>query len=139
MPGLIAGSTSGASKIVPSMLLGIAAATATAATGGVAGAAIGAAGFAGTAAMNYGAGVAENNAEVANAYKERIEPYLKGEKGANGSLYDDVVKEGRKKIDATDMTDQQVFDAFRRGEYTSDNAAVNKKMHQLATGIENQF
>jgi hypothetical protein len=81
MSGLIAGSTSGMSKILPAMLLGIAtsgAATAAgAAYGALAGAATTAAGFAGTAALNYGAGVAENNAEIANAYKERIEDYLK--------------------------------------------------------------
>lgn len=105
MSGLIAGSTSGSSKILPSILLGIATASATAATGGLAGAVIGAAGFGGTFAMNYGAGIAENNAEVANAYKERIEPYLKGEKGQNKNLYNDLIKEGRRKLGGANMTD----------------------------------
>ena len=139
MSGLIAGSTSGASKILPSMLLGIATASAVAATGGIAALGIGAAGFAGTAGLNYGAGVAENNAEVANAYKERIEPYLKGEKGQTGTLYDDLIKEGRKKLGGANMTDQQIFDAFRRVEFTSNNAALNKELNKLAIGIENQF
>lgn len=142
MSGLIAGSTSGMSKILPAMLLGIAtsgAATAAgAAYGALAGAATTAAGFAGTAALNYGAGVAENNAEIANAYKERIEDYLKSQKGEKGTLYDDVIAEGRKKLGNYKLTDDQVFEQFRRGSYTTNNVAVNRKLTKLARGIENQ-
>lgn len=139
MPGLIAGSTSGASKILPSMLIGIAAATSAAATGGASALAIGAAGFASTAALNYGAGIAENNAEVANSFKERIEPFLRKEKGQNKNLYNDLIKEGRNKLQNKSLTNEQVFDAYLRGEFTSDNVAINKKLSKLATGIENQF
>lgn len=142
MSGLIAGSTSGMSKILPAMLLGIAtsgtAAAAGAAYGALAGAATTAAGFAGTAALNYGAGVAENNAEVANAYKERIEDYLKSQKGEKGTLYDDIIAEGRKKLGNYKLTDDQVFEQFRRGSYTTNNVAVNRKLTKLARGIENQ-
>lgn len=140
MPGLIAGSASGGSKILPAMLLGTATAAASVATGGIGGAAIFAAGGAGTLGLNYGAGVAENNAEVALAYNERLEDYLKNEDGKDGSLYDDIVKEGRRKLGLDkSVSDEQVFEQFRKGLYTVNNAAANKKMAKLATGIESQF
>ena len=76
MPGLLAGSTSGMSKILPAMITGAVTGAAAAATGGIAGAAIVAAGAVPTFGLNYGAGVGENNAEVAMAYNERLEEYL---------------------------------------------------------------
>lgn len=141
MPGLIAGSTSGLSKMVPAMLTGALTGAATAATGGLAGIAIGAAGALPTLALNYGAGVAENNAEVAMAYTERLKDYLQSQPGKKGSMFDDVVAEGRKKLDLNSSTidDDQVFEHFRRGDYNINNVAVNKKMHELAIGIESQF
>lgn len=140
MPGLIAGSTSGLSKIVPAMLTGIATGIVT----GGAGAAGTLAGFLGgltTYGFNYGAGVSENNAEVAMAYSERIKDYLQNQKGNKGTLYDDVIAEGRKKLglESSAIDDDQVFERFRRGDYTINNAAANKKMHELAVGIESQF
>ena len=140
MPGLIAGSVSGLSKQLPAMLTGIATSCAT----GGAGAASWLAGAlgGGTAyALNYGAGASENNAEVAIAYTERIKDYLQSQKGKKGSLYDDVIAEGRKKLgmESKAIDDDQVFERFRRGEYTLNNAAANKKMHELAIGIESQF
>lgn len=140
MPGLIAGSTSGMSKILPAMITGALTGAAVAATGGAAGVLLGALGGASAYQMNYGAGVAENNAEVAMAYNERLEDYLKNTNGETGSVYDDIVAEGRKKLHLPkDVTNEQVFEQYRRGAYTVSNAAANKKMRQLATGIESQF
>jgi hypothetical protein len=141
MPGLIAGSTSGSSKILPSMLIGIATAAGVAASGGtLAPVLIGTAGFGATAGLNYGAGIDENNAEVANAYKEKIEPHLRAQKtnGGKSNMYKDLIKEGRNKL-GKDLTDEQIFDAFRRGDFTSNNAALNKSLYKLATGMESQF
>ena len=91
--------------------------------------------------MHYGAGASENNAEVAMAYTERIKDYLQSQEGKKGSLYDDVIAEGRKKLgmESKAIDDDQVFERFRRGDYTLNNAAANKKMHELAIGIESQF
>lgn len=143
LPGLVAGSTSGMSKIIPAMLLGVAtgggALAAGTAYGTLAGLTAGTAGYLATAAFNYGAGIAENNAEVSEAYNERIKDYLQHEKGKTGSLYDDIVLEGRKKLNLKNATDDEVFEQFRRGSYDTNNVAANKKMMQLATGIENQF
>ena len=143
LPGLVAGSTSGMSKIIPAMLLGIATGGGTLAAGAAYGTlgALGAgtAGYLATAAFNYGAGIAENNSEVAEAYNERIKDYLQHESGKNGTLYDDIILEGRKKLNLKNATDDEVFEQFRRGSYDINNAAANKKMMQLATGIENQF
>lgn len=140
MPGLVAGSTSGMSKMLPAMLTGIAAGIA---TGGASSAAMlaSAVGGGATLGLNYGAGVSENNAEVAMAYSDRIKDYLQNQKGKNGSLYDDVISEGRRKLGLTSsvIDDDQVFDRFRNGEYTINNAAANKKMRELAVGIESQF
>lgn len=138
MPGLIAGSTSGLSKIVPAMLTGALTGAAVAATGGLAGIGIAAAGALPTLALNYGAGVAENNAEVAMAYTERLKDYLKSQPGKKGSMFDDLVAEGRKKLDLNSSTidDDQVFEHFRRGDFNINNVAVNKKMNELAIGIE---
>ena len=141
MPGLIAGSTSGSSKILPSMLIGIATAAGVAASGGtLAPVLIGTAGFGATAGLDYGAGIDENNAEVANAYKEKIEPHLRAQKtnGGKSNMYKDLIKEGRNKL-GKDLTDEQIFDAFRRGDFTSNNAALNKSLYKLATGMESQF
>ena len=143
MPGLIAGSTSGMSKIIPAMLLGIATGAgslaAGAAYGTLAGLGAGTAGYLATAALNYGAGIAENNAEVSEAYNERIKDYLQHQKGKNGTLFDDIVLEGRKKLNLKNATDDEVFEQFRRGSFDTNNVVANKKMMQLATGIENQF
>lgn len=140
MPGLIAGSTSGMSKIIPAMLTGIGTGIL---TGGTSTAAMLAAtvGGAATYGLNYGAGVSENNAEVAMAYSERIKDYLQNQKGSKGTLYDDVIAEGRKKLglESSAIDDDQVFEHFRRGDYTINNAAANKKMRELAVGIESQF
>ena len=56
-------------------------------------------------------------------------------------MFDDVVAEGRKKLDLNSSTidDDQVFEHFRRCDYNINNVAVNKKMHELAIGIESQF
>ena len=141
MPGLIAGSTSGLSKIVPAMLTGALTGAAVAATGGLAGIGVAAAGALPTLALNYGAGVAENNAEVAMAYTERLKDYLKSQPGKKGSMFDDLVAEGRKKLDLNSSTidDDQIFEHFRRGDFNINNVAVNKKMNELAIGIESQF
>lgn len=142
MPGLIAGSASGGGKILPAMAIGIATAAAAGATGGLAGLGILALGGAGAYGLNYGAGVAENNAEVAMAYNERIEDYLKNQKTKSGksNLYEDIVNEGREKLNLPkDLDNKQVFELFRAGEYTTNNAAADKKMQELATGIESQF
>ena len=143
MPGLLAGSTSGMSKILPAMITGAVTGAAAAATGGIAGAAIVAAGAVPTFGLNYGAGVGENNAEVAMAYNERLEEYLQNAEGREEgkSLYDDIVAEGRKKLHVgkKDMTDKEVFEQYRKGAYTINNAAANKKMRELAVGIENQM
>lgn len=141
MPGLIAGSTSGLSKMIPAMITGALTASAIAATGGTAGVAIGAMGGLGAYGLNYGAGVSENNAEVSMEYNNRLEDYLKGQKTKRGSLYDDIVYEGRKKLgeQAKDYTDEQVFEQYRAGKYNINNAEANKKMTQLAIGIESQF
>lgn len=140
MPGLIAGSTSGMSKILPAMITGAITGASVAATGGAAGLLIGAIGGATAYQMNYGAGVAENNSEVAMAYNERLEDYLQNQKGENGTLYDDIVAEGRKKLPAfKNFTDKQIFELYRKGGYTINNAAANKKMQELAVGIESQF
>lgn len=143
MPGLIAGSTSGMSKILPAMLLGVATGSgslaARAAYGGIAGISAGIAGFGATYQFNKAAGIAENNAEVAEAYSERIKDYLQSKKGENGTLYDDLIIEGRKKLGIKNATDDQVFEQFRRGSFDTNNVEVNKKLTQLATGIENQF
>ena len=140
MPGLIAGSVSGLSKQLPAMLTGIATSFATGGAGAAAWLA-GALGGGTTYALNYGAGASENNAEVAMAYTERIKDYLQSQEGKKGSLYDDVIAEGRKKLgmESKAIDDDQVFERFRRGEYTLNNAAANKKMHELAIGIESQF
>lgn len=141
MPGLIAGSTSGLSKIVPAMLTGALTGAAIAATGGWAAVGLAATGALPTLAMNYGAGVAENNAEVAMAYTERLKDYLKSQPGKKGSLFDDIVAEGRDKLNLYSSTtdDDQIFEHFRRGDYNINNVAANKKMHELAVGIESQF
>ena len=143
MPGLLAGSTSGMSKILPAMITGAVTGAAAAATGGIAGAAIVAAGAVPAFGLNYGAGVGENNAEVAMAYNERLEEYLQNAEGREEgkSLYDDIVAEGRKKLHVgkKDMTDKEVFEQYRKGAYTINNAAANKKMRELAIGIENQM
>ena len=140
MPGLIAGSTSGLSKIIPATLVGIGTGIAAAATGGTAGLAIMGAGGAGAFGFNYGAGVSENNAEVAMAYTERLEEYLKNKEGESGSLYDDIIKEGRKKLHVgKEMSDEQVFEQYRMGKFNINNAAANKEMQKLAIGIENQM
>lgn len=141
MPGLIAGSTSGMSKMIPAMLTGALTGAAIAATGGWAGVGIAAAGGLPTLALNYGAGVAENNAEVAMAYTERLKGYLQAQPGKKGSMFDDIVAEGRKKLDLNTSTvdDDQIFEHFRRGDFNINNVAVNKKMYELAVGIESQF
>lgn len=144
MPGLIAGSTSGASKILPAMLLGLATGGAATAAAGVYGTAaalgVGAAGALGTYGLNYGAGIAENNAEVAEAYNEQVEDYLKNNKGFDGkTLYQDLIREGKYKLGDYKMSDEQVFEEFKRGRFKSDNAKLNKKLSQLAVGIESQF
>ncbi len=141
MPGLIAGSTSGLSKAIPAMITGALTASAVAATGGTAGVAIGAVGGLGSYGLNYGAGVSENNAEVSMEYNNRLEDYLKSQKTKRGSLYDDIVYEGRKKLgeQAKNYTDEQVFEQYRAGRYNINNAEANKKMTQLAIGIESQF
>lgn len=142
MPGLIAGSTSGASKILPAMLTGLGTGIAFASTGGLAGFGLLAAGSAAAYGMNYAAGISENNSEVANAYNERLEDYLRNEKGENDNLYNDIVKEGRKKLAKFDgikkMSDGQIFELYRAGYYDINNVHANKKMRELATGIENQ-
>ena len=141
MPGLLAGSTSGMSKMLPAMITGAVAGAAAAATGGLAGAGIVAAGSLPAFGFNYGAGIGENNAEVAMAYNERLEEYLQNAEGREGgkSLYDDIVAEGRKKLHVgkKDMSDKEVFEQYRKGVYTINNAAANKKMRELAIGIEN--
>lgn len=140
MPGLVAGSTSGISKMLPAALTGIATAIATGGAGGAAWLASAIGGGA-TFGLNYGAGVSENNAEVAIAYSERIKDYLQSQKGTKGSLYDDVVAEGRRKLGLSRSAadDDQIFDHFRKGDYTVNNSAANKKMRELAVGIESQF
>lgn len=141
MPGLIAGSTSGLSKIIPATITGALTAAASYATGGLGALAIGALGGAGTFGLNYGAGVSENNAEVAMAYSDKIKDYLKNEKGKNGSLYDDVIKEGRRKLNMDSITidDDQVFEQWRNGKFDISNAKVNKELSKLAIGMESQF
>lgn len=37
------------------------------------------------------------------------------------------------------MSDEEVFEQYRKGAYTINNAAANKKMRELAIGIENQM
>ena len=56
-------------------------------------------------------------------------------------MFDDIVAEGRKKLDLNTsvVDDDQIFDRFRRGDFNINNVAVNKKMHELAVGIESQF
>ena len=114
------------------MLLGIAtgsgALAASTAYGALAGLSAGAAGYLATAALNYGAGIAENNAEVSEAYNERIKDYLQGQSGENGSLYKDLILEGRKKLNLKNATDDEVFEQFRRGSYDTNNVAINKKL-----------
>ena len=146
LPGLIAGTTSGASKILPAMILGVltggAATAAAGAYGTAAGVATTLAGLGGTFALNYGAGAAENNTEVAQAYGDEIKDYLTSHKGFTGSLYDDLVAEGRKKLSAKglkNLSDDQIFERFQLGQYDTDNAKINKAAPKIRTGIENQF
>lgn len=143
---MIAGTTSGASKILPAMILGVltggAATAAAGAYGTAAGAATTLAGLGGTFALNYGAGAAENNTEVAQAYGDEIKDYLTSHKGFTGSLYDDLVAEGRKKLSAKglkNLSDDQIFERFQLGQYDTDNAKINKAAPKIRTGIENQF
>lgn len=145
MPGLIAGTSSGFSKIVPAMVSGALTGAAVASMAGPeaapAGAVIGALGTAGTYLLNYAAGVEENNSEISMSYNEKLEDYLKNQKGKSGSLYNDIVKEGREKLglSKSKASDEQIFELYRRGSYTINNAEANKKMAELAIGIESQF
>lgn len=87
MPGIIGGSASSYMKQAPAMISSILGGLAAgAATGGAAWLA-GAAGALGSFAMNYGAGVSENNAEVALAAKERI----KARTGLEDKDIDDII------------------------------------------------
>lgn len=87
MPGIIGGSASSYMKQAPAMISSILGGlVAGAATGGAAWLA-GATGALGSFAMNYGAGVSENNAEVALAAKERI----KARTGLEDKDIDDII------------------------------------------------
>lgn len=143
MPGLIAGSTSGMSKLLPSMLLSIGT---TVATGGASlGVQIGAGVVGGGLAfgLNRAAGVEENNAEVAYMYTERLRDELSRIQGSyrNKSMYDDIVSEGRQKLKtkAKGLTDDEIFDLFRLGKYTVDDPRIDKEMYRLSLGLESAF
>lgn len=143
MGGLIGGSSSSYMKQIPAMALQIGVGLATSGASfeatAAANALAGAAGF----SMNYGAGVAENNAEAALAFKERLEDELKRtpKYNTNQTLYDDLIKEGRAKLGkrSKKLTDEEVFDLWRTGMYNSDNPAVNRAKVTALKGINNQF
>ena len=147
MPGLLAGTTSGMTKTIPAMLLGVGTAglltAASVATGGLAaGLAAGAvAGIAGTFALNYGAGVDENNMEVAEAYSDQIKDYLNSQhlSGSNKTLYQQLIKEGREKLNDRSLSDEEIFEKFRKGDFYTDDVRIQKKMRELSIGIESMF
>ena len=138
MPGLIAGSTSSMNKQIPAMITGYASGQAIA--GGamsedVAAILGGIGGTLGTYALNYASGISENNSEVAFAYTEKLKDALK-----NKGEYDNLIKEGRKKIENSDkLTDDEIFDQFRRGNFTTDRPEIQKEMYRQAIGIESAF
>lgn len=144
LSGLLAGATSDASKMIPAMMLGAATGGTSLAVGSAygvgAGLGVAAAGLAPTMMLNYGQGQGENTAEIAMSYNERVKDFLQNEKGRNGkNLYDNLIGDIRKKNGLQNLNDDQIFERWRAGLYGTHDAEINKKIGELAVGIENQY
>jgi len=55
-------------------------------------------------------------------------------------LYNQLISEGKRKLqNAGNLTDDQIFEAFRYGLFSTDNKDIQKEIFKAGVGIENQF
>ena len=139
LPGVFAGTASGWNKMIPSTVATIAAAVGTGGTSlaanlaGIASAGVG-------YAYNYSMGRDENYSEVVDAYNNKLQGNLKNIKSGNGTLYDTLIKEGRSKIKGSNkMSDDDIFNAYSTGQYTTNNADINRQAKKASVGMRQLF
>lgn len=138
LSGLIAGSVSSMNKQIPAMITGFASGNALAAgaltadPGALAG---GAAGTLSTYYLNRMSSVTEANSEVSESITNNLRKSL-----IDKGLYNQLIDEGRKKIkNSSKLTDDEIFNAYRRGLFSSSNSIIQDENVKAHIGVESVF